>query len=104
MAEDINTTRRGNDIVVWATFYNEDENLSDTDVPPTVEVWKEGLQVLGPVEMEHYGIGTYRYVLDTSVLSPGFYYVVVRGAVGGIDVVQEHTLEVVEPWVESESS
>lgn len=99
MPEAVSTTQRGNTVIVWFYTYDEDENLADLDQPASLEVWKSGLRVLGPVPMVHWGIGVYRYELDTSVMPAGQYKIVCKGILQGKNVVQDTPLTVTEPWL-----
>lgn len=98
MPEAVSRTQRGNTVIVWFYTYNEDEQLSDCDELPTVEVYRDGLRVLGPFTMTHYGIGVYRYELHTEAMSRGTYRIVCRGTILGKGVVQDAPLTVEEPW------
>ena len=99
MPEVITQTQKGNTVITWFYTYDEDENLSDLDALPTIEVWKENLRVIDPAPMSHYGIGVYRYELHTEAMSPGKYRIVCRGRLQGLQVVQDVPLEVTRPWL-----
>lgn len=101
MGERIKQTQQGNTVIVWFYTYDEGENLADLDSLPTVECWKASIQVLGPFEMQHYGVGVYRYELDTTQMSDGEYRLVCRGVLQGKNVVQDTVLTVVKPWQSS---
>lgn len=98
MPEAISRTQKGNTVIVWFYTYDEDENLSNLDELPTIELWKDKVLVLEPTQMKSYGIGVYRYELDTSVLSPGTYSSVCRGVLQNKKIVQDVSLTVTRPW------